>query len=49
VYQADVIYYGEDLSDYVRNEFGEGHRQHFPDTVVHRIDFWSDLVEGIDL
>lgn len=47
VYQTDVIYYGDDLADYIAYEFkvGEPSQGHHPRT---RIDFWSDLAEGAE-
>jgi hypothetical protein len=43
VYQSDVVYYGSDLADYFRREFGDPGQPlaHQP----RRIRFWSDLVE----
>ncbi len=43
VYQSDTIYYGCDLADYLKNEFGgmcviEGTPKYVP--------FWSELAEG---
>jgi hypothetical protein len=44
VYQADVIYYGANLTDYFEREFlGFNHRPWSQPT--KRIPFWSDLVE----
>jgi len=43
VYQADVIYYGANLSDYFEREFGD-HSEPVADP-IRRIPFWSDLVE----
>lgn len=43
VYQSDVIYYGADLDDYFKREFGDPRRP-LPAT-IKRIPFWSDLVE----
>lgn len=45
VCQADVIYYGDNLLDYVAHEFNvpplhPGERRHVP--------FWSDLAEGLE-
>jgi hypothetical protein len=48
VYQTDVIYYGDNLLDYVANEFNAlplnpakpGERPH--------IAFWSDLADGVE-
>ncbi|VIO80845.1 hypothetical protein CI41S_75530 [Bradyrhizobium ivorense] len=44
VYQADVIYYGANLTDYFEREFlGFNHRP-WSEPTKH-IPFWSDLVE----
>ncbi|GAA2220426.1 hypothetical protein GCM10010413_09510 [Promicromonospora sukumoe] len=43
-YQTDVIHYGTDLADYCAHEFlgvSTGRTHH------RRIEFWSDLVEGV--
>ena len=46
VHQTDVIYYGDNLLDYIAHEFGvpplhpSPKRQHVP--------FWSELADGID-
>ena len=47
VMQTDVIYYGDDLLDYVANEFKvpPGHRGNEDPP---RIRFWSDLVFGTE-
>lgn len=47
VYQTDVVYYGNDLADYVAYEFkvGKVTQGHHPKV---RIDFWSDLAEGAE-
>ena len=46
IYQTDVIYYGDDLVDYVAHEFN-GPPLHPSPVVGHRrIPFWSDLAEG---
>lgn len=44
VWQTDVIYYGEDLADYIRAEFFRGGRSSFDD--VWQIPFWGELAEG---
>jgi hypothetical protein len=44
VYQTDVIYYGDDLADYLDHEFGVT-REWTPRPRV-RIPFWSELAEG---
>lgn len=43
VHQTDVIYYGCDLDDYLRQEFGLGNRRPWPAELPH-IPFWSDLL-----
>lgn len=44
VYQTDVIYYGDDLVDWVAREFGVAVRR----TAAQRkhVPFWSNLAEG---
>ncbi len=49
VYQTDIIYYGIDLFDYLKNEFyvsfgGKG-RSGININDVRKIDFWSDLAQ----
>jgi hypothetical protein len=48
VYQTDVIYYGDDLLDYVAHEFGSPPRHPAGPDAVRRIAFWSDLAEGAE-
>ena len=43
IYQSDVIYYGFDLADYFKREFGDPTRPVAQQ--VKRIPFWSELVE----
>jgi hypothetical protein len=43
VYQTDVIYYGNDLADYIEHEFGITTWTPRP---TARIPFWCDLAEG---
>ena len=45
IYQTDVIYYGDNLLDYVAHEFGSGPR-HPGGVTRSRTPFWSDLAEG---
>ena len=45
VYQADIIYYGDNLLDYVAHEFKLHPLE--PSTRVH-VPFWSDLAEGAE-
>jgi hypothetical protein len=45
VYQTDIIYYGDDLADYFRREFG----MPLPELAAReprRIRFWTDVLEG---
>ena len=44
VYQADVIHYGADLTDYFEREFAGWSHRPWPDHIKY-IRFWSDLVE----
>lgn len=46
VYQADVIYYGDDLLDYVAHEFKVPPLHPSPDRA--HVPFWSDLAEGAE-
>ena len=46
VYQADVIYYGDNLLDYIAHEFHIGSLSPTPPGQRVRIPFWSDLAEG---
>lgn len=43
VHQTDIIYYGFDLADYLRNEFNLGHREPWPEQ-LRRIPFWTQIV-----
>ena len=45
-YQIDVIYYGDDLLDYVALEFKVPPRHPSPDRA--HVPFWSDLAEGAE-
>ena len=44
VYQTDVVYYGDNLLDYVAHEFHAPPRHQTPDSRPH-ISFWSELAE----
>jgi hypothetical protein len=46
VHQADVIYYGTDLLDYLLREFS--HRRGPVEDVTHPIEPWSSLATGHD-
>jgi hypothetical protein len=48
VYQTDVIYYGDNLLDYVAHEFGPPPLHPAGSDGVRRIAFWSDLAEGAE-
>ena len=47
VHQTDIIYYGENLEDYIQNEFWTsfGRSEPRPSKDVRTIRFWSSLVE----
>ncbi|MBT8163798.1 MULTISPECIES: hypothetical protein [Arthrobacter] len=45
VYQTDVVYYGDNLLDYVAQEF---HAPPAHPTPRPRIPFWSELANGLD-
>jgi hypothetical protein len=47
VYQTDIIYYGNDLSDYLQNEFNSYFDRVGKSVFTNprRIRFWSDLVD----
>ncbi len=45
VHQTDVIYYGDNLLDYIAHEFGALPRQRARPT---RVPFWSDLAVNLD-
>ena len=47
VHQSDVIHYGADLDDYVRNEFWRTGSWSMKGEVV-RVPFWSDLAVGAE-
>jgi hypothetical protein len=49
VHQTDTIYYGCNLIDFFQNEFGKlfERKQHRLDGSIKRIEFWSDIIEGI--
>lgn len=46
VHQADVIYYGDDLLDYVAHEFRVPPLHPSPERTY--VPFWSDLAEGAE-
>ena len=46
VHQADVIFYGDDLLDYVAHEFGVPPLDPSSDRTY--VPFWSDLAEGAE-
>ncbi|MDH6132014.1 hypothetical protein P3T37_001399 [Kitasatospora sp. MAA4] len=46
VHQTDIIYYGADLTDYIRHEF-LGRRAEL-DSAHSTVDFWTYLLEGED-
>lgn len=45
VHQTDIIYYGADLLDYVKREFGWLRPADSPDP-SRRIRFWSDIIDA---
>jgi hypothetical protein len=45
VVQADILYYGDDLEDYLAHEF-EGRRVRRPPTSAGSVPFWDDIVMG---
>lgn len=40
----DIIYYGSELKNYLRNEFID--KEEFPKSKCMYIPFWSDIIEG---
>jgi hypothetical protein len=46
VYQSDVIYYGDNLLDYVAHEFKVSPLE--PSTDRPRVPFWGDLADGAE-
>jgi hypothetical protein len=48
IYQTDVIYYGDDLVDYIAREFHVPPLYPSPVVGRRRIPFWSDLAEGAE-
>lgn len=46
VYQTDVIYYGDNLLDYIAHEFSSPPRH--PSPQRQYVPFWSDLAEGVE-
>lgn len=48
IYQTDVIYYGDDLVDYVAHEFDVPPLHPNPIVGLRRVRFWSDLVDGVE-
>jgi hypothetical protein len=49
VYQTDVIYYGVDLVDYVRQEFGLDPKPQKDLRAPYPLAAWSDLVNGVEV
>ena len=47
VYQTDVIFYGDNLFDYVAHEFMAPPLHPSPSNGRPHIDSWSDLAEGV--
>lgn len=48
IYQTDVIYYGDDLVDYVAHEFQVPPLHPSPVVGPRRVPFWSDLADGVE-
>ena len=48
IYQTDVIYYGDDLVDYVAHEFHVPPLHLNPVVGSRHVPFWSDLVDGVE-
>lgn len=46
IHQSDVIYYGDDLIDYLAREFKVGEPRPSAIGADRRVPFWSDLVGG---
>lgn len=45
VYQTDIIYYGDNLIDYITEEFCKPAKYVMEQSNIRSIDFWSDMVE----
>ncbi len=48
IWQTDVVYYGDDLLDYLAHDFEAKPFEEHPRTVYPRVPFWSDVVECRD-
>ncbi len=44
IHGIDVIYYGKDINDYIRNEFGNGNRAGYDYETIQKVPFWTDLM-----
>ena len=44
VHGADVIYYGEDLQDFFKVEFGEKDQNTMEFEKINTIPFWTDIM-----
>ena len=44
IHGIDVIYYGKDLEDYIRNEFGDKNRAGLDYKNIEKVPFWTDLM-----
>lgn len=45
IWQTDVIYYGPNLTEYLRNEFGVDPQPRQDWRIQARVPFWAALVE----
>lgn len=41
---VDVIYYGKDLDDYIRIEFGDKKQSELDYKIIQKVPFWTDLM-----
>lgn len=49
IWQTDIIYYGYNLADYLKNEFElDLHNNFYLPSEPKRIAFWSDLIDELD-
>ncbi|WP_316745850.1 hypothetical protein [Streptomyces sp. MK7] len=45
IWDTDIIYYGEDLAEYISHEFEDGHEHHENRNPRATVGFWRDFAE----
>ena len=47
LYDTDVIYYGENLENYLEIEFGDKDQRSINIKIIEPVQFWSDIIWSV--